>query len=128
MRSRGRGGTFEEPPRLVEGHKVEGVGGQLHICDDAMFLVDGELQFHPTPVEVGTALGVECAPAAVEPFVGGEPVMERLDRRLFDKFRVSYLLRLSGILRLEGFPQPGGDALRSDRRVQVGQVHHPALH
>ena len=78
----------EEEAGLVEGGEVEGVGAELDVGDDAAGLVDGEGKFHPTPVELGGALGCEGAPATVFPLGGGKVVVESANLWSFDYFRI----------------------------------------
>ena len=81
LRGDRRGGADEQAAGFVEGGKVEGIGGNLDIGDDTMLLVDGKLQLHPPPVELGAVLGGEGAPAAETPLIGGELLVERTDFR-----------------------------------------------
>ena len=73
-----RGGADKQAAGFVEGGEVEGVGGNLDIGDDAMLLVNGKLQLHPTPVKLGGTLGGEGTPATIFPLVGGEILIQRL--------------------------------------------------
>lgn len=84
----GGAGAGEELAGGVEGGEVEGIGGYLDVGDDAAGLVDGERQLHPTPVELGAALGGESAPAAIFPFGRGKMVVESANLWSSDYFGI----------------------------------------
>jgi len=73
-----RGGADKQAAGFVEGGEVEGVGGDLDIGDDTMFLVNGKPQLHPTPVELGAVLSGEGTLATIFPLVGGEILIQSL--------------------------------------------------
>ena len=118
--------SCQEAACEVEGGEVEGVGGELEVGDDVV--LDGERELHPTPFELGAALGGEGLPTAILPLGRSKLLVEGADLRKLDYFRKVSIRRTSRVFRLESLAQMRHNAFGGDRRVELREVDHPAAH
>ena len=113
---------------LVEGGEVEGIGGYLHIGDDASGFVDSEGHLYPTPVELGGTLGGEGAPTAIFPLVGGENLVQGLHLWTRDYFAEGDLCCFPIIDLFKGRPQVRHNALGGNLGGELREIDHAAAY